>query len=111
MRLFLKILFGSVLLAMLAVTTWASLHESVVPAAVRLWNDPWGRATLFDTYFAFLTFYVWVAYKEAGPVRRIAWFLGVMLLGNIAIAVYMLKELIKLGDNEPWGTLLARRNG
>ena len=110
MRQALKILFALILLAMIAVTTWASLHESVVPAAVRLWDDPWGRATLFDTYFAFLTFYLWVAYKEPGPARRVAWFLGVMLLGNMAIAAYMLKELARLGDDEPWDTLLTRRN-
>lgn len=109
MRLFLKILFALVLVAMLAVTTWASLHESVVPAAVRIWNDPWGRATLFDTYFAFLTFYVWVAYKEPGPVRRAAWFLAVMLLGNIAIAIYMLKELFRLRDEDSWDVLMTRR--
>ena len=110
MRLCLKTLFGLILLAMLAVTIWASFHESVVPAAVRIWNDPWGRATLFDTYFAFLTFYLWVAYKERGLVQRVAWFLGVMLLGNIAMAIYMLKELIRLRDNDSWATLLTRRN-
>ena len=109
MRLYLKILCGLVIVAMLAVTIWASLHESVVPAAVRLWNDPWGRATLFDTYFAFLTVYLWVAYKEPGPIRRVAWFLGVMLLGNIAISIYMLKELLRLQEEDSWDVLLTRR--
>jgi hypothetical protein len=110
MRLLLKTLFALIFVAMIAVTTWASLHESVVPAAVRLWNDPWGRATLFDTYFAFLTFYLWVAYKEPGPLKRFAWFLGVMLLGNIAISIYVLKELFRLREEDSWDILLTRRN-
>jgi hypothetical protein len=107
----LKLLFGAILAAMLAVTTWASLHESIVPAAVRIWNDPWGRATLFDTYFAFLAFYLWVFYKQTATWSRIAWFILVMVLGNIAMAIYMLRELARLKDDESWATLLTRRNG
>ena len=111
MRLFLKALFVAVFLSMIWVTTMASMSRSVIPAIVEFWNDPWGRATLFDTYFAFMTFYLWVAYKECGWVRRIVWFIAIMALGNIAISVFMLKELFGLRADESWDTLLTRRNG
>jgi hypothetical protein len=111
MKLFLKLLFCGVLIAMLAVTTWASLHESVIPAGARIWNDPWGRATLFDTYFAFMAFFLWVAYKQRALWSRLLWFVLVMALGNIAIAAYMLRELFRLRNEDSWETLLTRRYG
>ena len=46
-----------VLLTMLAVTISASLHQDVLSALGQLWPDPWFRATLADTYFAFLFFW------------------------------------------------------
>lgn len=110
MRSILKGLFAAILVAMLCVTTWASFDRNVVDAAVDLWRDPWGRATLFDTYFAFLTFYLWVAYKEQTILRRLGWFFGIMLLGNIAMAVYLLGELFRLKRDETFATLLTRRN-
>ena len=110
MRSALKWVFAGILVAMVAVTTWASFDRNVAAAAVDLWRDPWGRATLFDTYFAFLTVYLWIAFKERGLARRIGWFLGVMLLGNIAIAAYLLRELCRLGPGDSLTTLLTRRN-
>lgn len=92
----LRVLFGVVLLTMFVVTTWASLHVALwnMPRAVA--THPWFTATLFDTYFAFLTFYCWVAYKETGIVARIFWFIAIILLGNIAMASYMLIQLFRI---------------
>ena len=95
---------------MLCVTARASLQRSVIPAAADLWRDAWGRATLFDTYFAFATVFVWVFHKERGVCRRIGWFIGIMFLGNIAISVYMLRELFRMKDGDTFATLLTRQN-
>lgn len=96
MIVLLRILFLIILGAMLAVTAWAS-------NLVALWNTPheilahpWFIATLFDTYFAFLTFWFWVAYKERTWLSRLGWLVAILLLGNIAIATYMLIHLFKL---------------
>jgi len=43
----------------------------------------WTIATLMDAYFGFLTFYVWVFFKEVRALPRIAWFIAIMLLGNM----------------------------
>jgi predicted permease len=77
-----------------------------IPASVG--GHPWFIATLFDTYFAFLTFYVWLAYKETGLVARLLWLLAILLLGNIAMAAYMLLKLFRLPADAPLQTLLLR---
>jgi predicted permease len=107
----LKVLFFLVLLAMLAVTTLASLDRGVFEAGADLWSDPWFRATLADAYFGFLAVYLWIAYKEPTWLRKILWFVLLMLLGNIAIAVYLLIQLFRLPANASMEDLLLRKAG
>lgn len=90
------ILFSIVLVAMLAVTTWASTYENVFAAIRRLTNEPWVVATLFDAYFGFLTFFVWVCVKESSLLKKIIWFVLIMAFGNIAMAIYVLLEVRRL---------------
>ncbi len=110
-RLVLTLLFGGILAAMLVVTGTASLKQPLWQ-----WNglvaEPdrwWTWATLFDAYFGFLTFYAWVFYKEFRATARAAWFVAIMLLGNIAMAIYVLRELSRLRPGEPVAALLLRR--
>jgi Protein of unknown function (DUF1475) len=105
----LRIAFTGVLIAMLWVSGWAS-------AAVPLWQTPhallahpWFIATLFDCYFGFLTFYLWVAYRESGWLARALWLLAILALGNIAMSVYMLLSLWRLPADAPIQRLLLRQ--
>ena len=98
----LALLFGAILVAMIVVTTRASLHEGVFAALPRLVRDPWGLATLFDAYFAFLTFFVWLAFRERTLAARAGWFVAIMATGNMAMAAYILLQLRR-------GTLLTPR--
>src|SRR5262245_63245212 len=104
----LKALFGAVLVSMIAVTIRASLDRPVWEAG-NIVRDPWGFATLADAYFGFLTFYVWVAYKEQKPAARVVWFLLIMTLGNIAMSVYLLIALARLPRGASVEDLLLRR--
>ena len=70
---------------------------------------PKGHATLWDAYFGFLTFYVWVVYKERTIWARILWLLLIMGLGNIAMSLYVLIQLMRLGGDEPAEAILWRR--
>lgn len=109
-RTFLILLFAGVLVSMLAVTTWASLVQPIWEWQ-GLSNRPdhaWTVATLFDAYFGFLTFYCWVYYKER-TVGRAGWFVFIALFGNIAMAIYLLRELLRLKPGEPVSTLLLRQ--
>ncbi len=92
----LRLFFLVVLVSMLAVTSWASMQCALWKTPREVVTHPWFIATLFDTYWAFLTFYCWVVYKEASWIARIAWLLVILLLGNIAMAVYMLIQLFRV---------------
>ena len=54
-----------VLVSMLGVTSWASQQCALwaIPGVVG--GHPWFIATLFDTYWAFLTFYCWVVVRSS----------------------------------------------
>jgi hypothetical protein len=110
-RLVLTLLFGGILAAMLVVTVTASLNQPLwqwggLTAEPDRW---WTYATLADAYFGFLTFYAWVFYKEPGSIARVGWFVAIMLLGNIAMATYVLMQLARLRPGEPVANLLLRR--
>ena len=105
---FLRIFFLSVLVSMLSVAIWASQQCALWDMPASVGGHPWFIATLFDTYWAFLTFYCWVAYKERSWLARIGWLLGILLLGNIAMAVYMLILLFRLPKNSRMEDILLR---
>ncbi len=106
---FLKLLFAGILLAMLYVTVTASFERGVFEAGAALWPDAWFRATLADAYFGFITFYVWVAYRERDIVSKIVWLVLIMGLGNIAMSVYVLIQLFKLPPGAALEGLLLRK--
>lgn len=105
----LRVFFIAVLLSMLAVTSWASLECALWKTPREVATHPWFIATLFDTYWAFLTFYCWVAYKEVSWVARIGWLIGILLLGNIIMAIYMLIQLFRVPADATIEQVLLRR--
>jgi hypothetical protein len=107
----LKLLFTGIIAAMLYVTLTAGFDRNLFDASRELWSHGWFKATLADAYFGFLTFWVWVAYKERRLWRSLAWFVLIMGLGNMAMAAYVLIELFRLADGQSMATLLTRRNG
>src|SRR5882757_7019044 len=105
---FLRIAFAAVLGTMLSVTTWASNHVALWKTPHAVATHPWFIVTLFDTYFAFLTFWLWVAYKERTVLSRVTWLIAILLLGNIAMATYMLIKLCRLPPDANLEALLLR---
>jgi hypothetical protein len=112
MLLFLRGLFIVVILSMLWVTSWASLHCPLFSIPRAVFTHPWFIATLFDAYWAFITFSVWVCFKQTAALARFAWFVAIILLGNIAMASYCLNELFHVpADGKISGLLTERRSG
>jgi hypothetical protein len=112
MKTALKLLFAAILIAMLQITIRASLQQPIwesIPS-FEFVKHPWPVATLYDAYCGFFTFYAWVFYKERTWIRKLLWFVLVMLLGNIAMSVYVLIELFRLKEDEPAEAILLRRN-
>jgi hypothetical protein len=107
---FLRALFVLVLGSMLWVTSWASLQCPLFAIPLEVYSHPWFIATLVDAYWGFITFFVWVAWKEESVAARILWFLAVMLLGNIAMALYFLRELSAVRTSDEIGLVFTRRN-
>ncbi len=105
MRAFLILLFAGIFLWMVGMTIWVSLHKPLWDAGSEFsWaHSPWSVATLFDAYFGFTAFFVWVCCKEHTMRARVLWFVGIMALGNIAMSAYMLWQLFKLKPGERVG--------
>ncbi len=110
MIIFLRGLFILVLLSMVAVTTWASMHTSLFAIPRDVFSHPWFIATHVDAYWAFIAFFVWVAWKEQGTPARALWFIALLALGNLAIAAYFLRELFRVSPREGIDVVFTRRN-
>ena len=94
---------------MLVVTTLAVRDRSLFDVGQALLNDPWFHATLLDAYCGFLTFYVWVAYKEPGVWRKVVWFVLIMTLGNFAMSIYVLFQILSAAPDRPLESILLRK--
>jgi hypothetical protein len=105
-------LFAFILVSMIGCTVWVSTRQSVFDWG-GLTTPPdnlWTIATLVDAYYGFITFYVWVLWKEPRALPRVAWFVVIMLFGNIAMSAYVLRQLARLGPTDSMTALLATRN-
>ncbi len=112
MLLFLRGLFIVVIVSMLWVTSWASLHCPLFAIPRPVITHPWFIATLFDAYWGFITFFVWVCFKQTTALARFAWFVAIILLGNIAMASYCLNELFRVpAGGKISDIFIERRNG
>jgi hypothetical protein len=106
-ELMLKLYFVFVLAAMIGVTTWASLEANVFEGFHYLFADRWGIATLMDTYFSFITIYLWIAFKEKSILSKAVWLVLVCGFGSIAFSIYILREIHRTRNFEMF---LIQRN-
>jgi len=105
----LRVLFAVILAVMLWGTVRASLAQALFDIPPEVYGNPWFQVTLLDAYFAFLTFYVWVAWKEQSAGARVLWFLTVILWGNFAMATYMLVQLFRVPADAPLAQVFTTR--
>lgn len=105
----LQFLFLAVFALLLAGTVRASLDRNLIDALRDLWPDPWFQVTLLDTYFGFLTVWLWIAWREPGIARKLLWAVLIATLGNFAIAGYLLRRLAGLKEGEGVRELLVGR--
>ncbi len=108
MKTVLKILFAAIFLWMTILTIRTSLAVSLWSAWDSFAANPWAVATLYDAYFGFITFWLWVAYKENTLWSRLLWLILILGLGNIAMSLYVLIQLFRLKPDQPAEALLQR---
>jgi len=106
----LKILYTVVFVTMITVVTWAARKESLFAIPAPVSNDPWFIATLFDAYFGFLAFFIWVAYREKSLALKASWFIAIACLGNIAMSSYVLLALFRLRKGEGADKLFSSKS-
>ena len=106
---FLRALFLVVIASMLCVTSWASLKCPMFSIPREVYAHPWFIATLADAYWGFITFFVWVCFKQTTLLARLGWFIAIMVLGNIAMAAYCLGELFAISSRDQLTSLLTTR--
>jgi Protein of unknown function (DUF1475) len=106
----LAVLFAGILISLFAFTLYASTQQPVWEwqGLVQGPDRWWTIATLIDAYYGFLTFFVWVCFKERTLPARLGWFVAIMVLGNMAMASYVLLQLARLKPNEPVSSILLR---
>ena len=108
MRRLLLAIFALFFLIILFFTIRASLSENILAIDPLVLSNRWFQATLVDAYLGFLTFYVWVFYRERSWVCRGLWLVAILLLGNLAMSAYVVLRLIWLPADADWVALLVR---
>lgn len=108
MKTALKVLFAAIFLWMTVLTIRTSLTVSLWEARSSFAANPWAVATLYDAAFGFITFWLWVAYKESTVWLRVLWLVLILGLGNIATSLYVLIQLFRLRPGEPLEAVLRR---
>jgi hypothetical protein len=109
----LQMLFAFILVSLTLFNLWVCTQQPVWEWG-GLTSPPdnlWTIATLIDAYYGFITFYAWVLWKEVRALPRVSWFIAIMLLGNIAMSAYVLRQLARLKPADSMTTLLSARNG
>lgn len=106
MKTFLKLLFGFIFVFMVTMTIRTSLEIGLAEGWNSFAANPWAMATLYDAYAGFITFFVWVAYKENALWRKVVWLVAILGLGNIAMSLYVLIQLFRLKPEEPASRIL-----
>ena len=102
--------FVTVSISLVIVLCWAGSHQSLWDYLSHHGRNPWYIATILDCYWGFLIFYLWVIYKEYSWLTRIPWLVGIICLGNIAVATYAMTKLLKLPDNASFEDFLLKQN-
>jgi hypothetical protein len=88
---------------------YAGKGLNVIGGYVTVCSEPWGLATMFDAYFGFLAFWLYVAWREQSITARLSWFVALMLLGNFAIAAYALLCLFQAKGETDLGKVFFTR--
>lgn len=109
MKLFLKLLFSFIFVFMVGMTIRTSMQQSFWDARPAFMASPWSLATLCDAYFAFLTFFCWLAWRERAIALKIIWFILIMALGNIAMSLYVLIQLFQSKPDETISGLFRQK--
>ena len=80
-------------LAMIAVLAYGFIEGDFAGEGGRLLGMPWGMVSLVDLYVGFVLFAVWILFRDGITWLSVLWIAAVMILGSLAICLYVLAVL------------------
>ena len=54
-------------------------------------QTPWGRVILIDLMIGLLVAGAWIGWREASAARAAPWWIAILLTGNLAVGIYLIK--------------------
>jgi hypothetical protein len=69
-------------------------HESIFVAGPRIAQDPWTWVTIVDLYLGFVLAGAVIIARERQVARWLPWVVGILVLGNLATAVYAVRWVL-----------------
>lgn len=92
---------------MAGIIVWAGSQSSITDDFGVISDRPWGIVSLIDLYLGLVLAGAWVVYREKGAFARMGWLLSFLVLGNLAVGIYVAiaaRQAVAAGDA---GVLLA----
>lgn len=96
------------LIAMVAVLTYGFLGGDFAAEGKQLLGMPWGRVSLVDLYAGFALFCCWILYRDGVTPVAVLWIAAVMVLGSLAICLYVLVARVRC--RRDWAVFLLGRH-
>jgi len=103
-----KIAAGLGALAMAAVLIYGFAAGDFAGEGGRLLAMPWGVVSLVDLYVGFVLFACWIWLRDGITLPSVLWIGAVMILGSLAICVYVLVALRTSGRD--WSSFFLGRH-
>ena len=84
-----RILGLAVSVTMVVAIVFGLIEGDLFVEGSQIWELPWGRVSLVDLYLGLVVFGAWVAVREDSTAARLAWWVCLILLGNLAAGIYL----------------------
>lgn len=93
------LLIGTCLVVMTAAIAWGFTAGEFWREGAILLSLPWGVISVIDVYSGGALFAGWIAARERSVPRTAAWVVAIVVLGNLATALYALIALWTCGGD------------
>lgn len=84
-----RVASGAGICVLVGLIVASSLEMSLLSGLKATVDTRWGVTTMVDLYLGLLAVAVWIAWREGGVVKPLAWLAGLCLLGNLTLLVYI----------------------
>lgn len=101
-----RVLAWFVVTGMAAAVAYGLASGGFSDEASAIWSLPWGKVMLIDLYAGLAMFGAWIAVRERRALPVALWWVGLVVLGNLAAGAYLVGAL--RGSDDAADLLLGR---